>query len=376
MCARPIEFPQPKDYILEKELGHGACGRTVVLYDAVIDERFVCKKYSPIYDGHREELFSNFVREIKFLYLLNHPNIVRVFNYYLYPEKHLGYIFMEYVLGSDIDDYLEKHPENVNEIFRQAIEGFFHLEEQKILHRDIRPLNLMVCDSGIVKIIDFGFGKRMASETDFDKSISLNWWCEPPLEFEDDVYDFSTEVYFVGKLFERIIIDRDIQHFNHNSLLKRMCARRPSDRVPSFAEVRKELLSDKFLDINFEEWERQTYREFSANLYSAASKIESNTKYYDVDSVQARLEDCFKKVMLEDFVPKNTLVLNCFINGAYFYSSKTMFSVDTLREFIDLFRSGSREKKNIIIGNLQTKLDAVQRYDRKTGFDDDDDIPF
>jgi serine/threonine protein kinase len=374
MCARPIEFPQPKGYILEKELGHGACGQTVVLYDAVIDERFVCKKYSPMYDGHKEELFSNFVREIKFLYLLNHPNIVRVFNYYLYPEKHLGYIFMEYVVGSDIDDYLERHPENVNEIFRQTIEGFFHLEEQKILHRDIRPLNLMVCNSGIVKIIDFGFGKRMASETDFDKSISLNWWCEPPLEFEDDVYDFSTEVYFVGKLFERIVIDRDIQHFKPNGLLKRMCARRPSDRVSSFAEVRKELLSDRFLDINFEEWERDTYQEFSANLYSAASKIESNTKYYDVDSVQARLEDCFKKVMLEDFVPKNTLVLSCFINGAYFYNSKTMLSVNTLREFIDLFRSGSREKKNIIISNLQTKLDAVKRYDRKTGFDDD--IPF
>jgi serine/threonine-protein kinase len=374
MCARPIEFPQPKGYILEKELGQGACGQTVVLYDAVIDERFVCKKYSPMYDGHKEELFSNFVREIKFLYLLNHPNIVRVFNYYLYPEKHLGYIFMEYVVGSDIDDYLEKHPENVNEIFRQTIEGFFHLEEQKILHRDIRPLNLMVCNSGIVKIIDFGFGKRMASETDFDKSISLNWWCEPPLEFEDDVYDFSTEVYFIGKLFERIVIDRDIQHFKHNGLLKRMCARRPSDRVSSFAEVRKELLSDRFLDINFEGWERKTYREFSANLYSAASKIESNTKYYDVDSVQARLEDCFKKVMLEDFVPKNTLVLSCFINGAYFYNSSTRLSVNTLREFIDLFRSGSREKKNIIISNLQTKLDAVKRYDRKTGFDDD--IPF
>ena len=65
MSAKPIEFPRPKEYILEKELGHGACGRTVVVYDQMIDERFVCKKYSPILEGLKEDLFANFVCEIK-----------------------------------------------------------------------------------------------------------------------------------------------------------------------------------------------------------------------------------------------------------------------------------------------------------------------
>lgn len=374
MCARPIEFPRPKDYILEQELGQGACGLTVVVYDPVIEERFVCKKYAPFHDGFKEQFFTNFVREIKLLYLLNHQNIVRVFNYYLYPEKHLGYIFMEYVVGTDIDDYLGQHPETVNEIFRQAIDGFAHLEENHILHRDIRPLNLMVGSTGIVKIIDFGFGKQSTGEEDFDKSISLNWWCEPPLEFEDRIYDFATEVYFVGKLFERIVIDRDIQHFKHSGLLKRMCARRPSDRVSSFADVRKELLADRFLDIQFEDWEREAYREFSDGLYAIASKLEENTKYYDAENVQSRLEDCFKRVMLEEVIPKNSLILNCFINGAYHFKTNIFFRVYALRNFVDLFRSCSREKKNIIINNLQAKLDAVPRYDHKVDFDDD--IPF
>lgn len=374
MCARPIEFPRAKDYILEKELGRGACGVTVVIYDPAIDERFVCKKYAPFHDGFKEQLFSNFVREIKLLYLLNHPNIVRVFNYYLYPEKHVGYIIMEYVVGTDIDDYLVQHPEAVNEIFRQTVDGFFHLEERRILHRDIRPLNLMVGSTGTVKIIDFGFGKQTTGEEDFDKSISLNWWCEPPMEFEDGIYDFSTEVYFVGRLFERIITDRNIQHFKHNGILKQMCARRPGDRVSSFRDVRKELLSDKFLDIHFEDWEREAYREFSDSLYAIASKMEASTKYYDAESVQPRLEECFKRVMLEDVIPNNSLLLNCFINGAYRYKTKNQFRVYVLRDFIDLFRPCSREKKNIIISNLQTKLDSVPRYDQKTNFDGD--IPF
>lgn len=374
MCARPIEFPRQKDYILEQELGRGACGLTVVVYDPVIEERFVCKKYAPFHDGFKEQFFTNFIREIKLLYLLNHPNIVRVFNYYLYPEKHLGYIFMEYVVGTDIDDYLEQHPETVNEIFRQTVDGFSHLEESRILHRDIRPLNLMIGSTGAVKIIDFGFGKQTTGEEDFDKSISLNWWCEPPLEFEDGIYDFATEVYFVGKLFERIVIDRDIQHFKHNGLLKRMCARRPTDRISSFAEVRKELLADRFLDIQFEDWEREAYREFSDGLYAIASKMEANTKYYDAENVQSRLEDCFKRVMLEDVIPKNSLILNCFVNGAYHFKTNVSFRVYALRDFVDLFRLCSREKKNIIISNLQTKLDAVPRYDQKMDFDDD--IPF
>jgi serine/threonine-protein kinase len=345
-----------------------------VVYDPVIEERFVCKKYAPFHDGFKEQFFTNFIREIKLLYLLNHPNIVRVFNYHLYPEKHLGYIFMEYVVGTDIDDYLEQHPETVNEIFRQTVDGFAHLEESRILHRDIRPLNLMIGSTGAVKIIDFGFGKQTTGEEDFDKSISLNWWCEPPLEFEGGIYDFATEVYFVGKLFERIVIDRDIQHFKHNGLLKRMCARRPTDRISSFAEVRKELLADRFLDIQFEDWEREAYREFSDGLYAIASKMEANTKYYDAENVQSRLEDCFKRVMLEDVIPKNSLILNCFVNGAYHFKTNVSFRVYALRDFVDLFRPCSREKKNIIISNLQTKLDAVPRYDQKMDFDDD--IPF
>jgi eukaryotic-like serine/threonine-protein kinase len=227
------------------------------------------KKYSPIHESLKEELFSNFIREIKLLYLLNHPNIVRVFNYHLYSEKHLGYIFMEHILGAHIDDYLEQNPERINEIFRQVVDGFSHLEERKILHRDIRPFNLMVDDSGTVKIIDFGFGKQAADINDFDKSISLNWWCEPPTDFDSDIYDYGTEIYFVGKMFEKIITDNGIQQFAHPALLKTMCNRFPIDRPNSFINIRKELLTDKFPTMEFDPRERTVYKNFSNSLFSS-----------------------------------------------------------------------------------------------------------
>lgn len=143
-----------------------------------------------------------------------------------------------------------------------------------------------------------------------------------------------------------------------------------------FSEVRKELLAEKFLDIGFEDAELETYRAFSGSLHSAVSKIEGSTKYYDdVGEIQTKLEEGYKKVMLEEHVPDSSLIVRCFINGQYYYNKSYWFRVDVLREFLDLYRSSSREKKNIIVGNIQTKLDAVKRYDKQ--FDNfDDEIPF
>jgi serine/threonine-protein kinase len=76
-----VRFLRNRDYKLIKELGQGACGKTVLLVDDQIDQYFVCKKYSPYEESEREILFKNFVREIKLLHLLQHDNLVRVFNY-------------------------------------------------------------------------------------------------------------------------------------------------------------------------------------------------------------------------------------------------------------------------------------------------------
>ena len=89
-----IKFLKSKDYVFLDELGKGACGRTVKLKDEVIDEVFVCKKYEPFDDALKDELFSKFIQEIKLLYLLNHRNVVRVFNYYIYPEQTTGYCLL------------------------------------------------------------------------------------------------------------------------------------------------------------------------------------------------------------------------------------------------------------------------------------------
>lgn len=375
MKDKIVEFLRKKDFVFVRELGQGACGRTVLLHDQVIDEQFVCKKFSPIQEPLKQDLFKNFVREIKLLHILNHPNIVRVFNYYLYPDRTTGYILMELVKGLDIEEYLTSHPEEINQIFLQTVDGFTHLEKHEILHRDIRPQNILISHEGSVKIIDFGFGKQIEAEEDFDKSISLNWWCELPLEFATRTYDYTTEVYFIGKLFERIIHEAGIEEFSYHALLGRMCQKNPVNRVSSFSAIRQDILAGQIDEIPFSYSEREAYRKFAENLSAAISKIEQNTKYFsDPLDIERKLDAAHRTVMLEKYVPSNAPVLACFLNGAYYYSNKQFIEVQNLKNFLQLLKSCSREKKDIVVNNIFTRLNTTTRYQPSTPFDDD--IPF
>lgn len=369
-----IPFLRRRDFKFKKELGQGACGQTVLLFDDQIDEHFVCKKYVPYDEGQRPQLFSNFVREIKLLHKIHHVNVVRVFNYYIYPEQYSGYILMEYVEGEDIVNAAESAPETINQLFLQAIAGFQNLEKENILHRDIRPANILVRADGILKIIDLGFGKGVQNEKDFDKSISLNLWCDPPKEFASRKYDFTTEVYFVGKLFEQIIESKQIEDFQFKTILKKMCRIDPKNRIQSFFNIDKEIQSGRFEGIEFSEEETSDYRAFAEAINRHITKIEKGAKYRDdLDRLQIELEAAYRSVMLEEEAPDSVLITRCFIIGTYYYKAKG-FPVSALKGFVQLLKAASVEQKRIILANLHTRLDKIARYAVNDA--PEDDIPF
>jgi eukaryotic-like serine/threonine-protein kinase len=376
MDENDIKFIRRKDYKIIKELGSGACGKTLLLHDDIIEEKFVCKKFLPYVEKEKEELFKAFKREIKLLHMLYHENIVRVFNYYLYPEQFAGFILMEYVNGTDIENYLSKNPERINEIFIQTVNGFSHLQKNNILHRDIRPANLMVTEGGILKIIDFGFGKKIQASKDYNKSITLNWWCDIPAEFETGIYDFSTEIYFVGKLFEQIIIANSIESFKYTDCLASMCQHISQSRLQMFTDLERHIQSDQFFEIGFSDEEKEAYRKFADAICRCLSKISKNTKYQnDIEKIQKDLEAVSRVSMLEEYIPNISIVLRCIIDGAYYYSKRELMPVETLRDFIHLLKASPNEKKRIILSNLQNRFDSIERYSDHPTIPEDD-LPF
>lgn len=374
MTDQIVTFLRQKDLILKEELGQGASGKTVLLYDDYIDEYYVCKKYAPYDEAFRAELFRNFVREVKLLHMLNHPNVVRVFNYYLYPDRYSGYILMEHVDGKDIEEHLKEYPEEAENMFIQAIEGFAHLEEHGILHRDLRPGNVLVSGKRLLKIIDLGFGKQIESSKDVGKSIELNWWCDPPEEFSEGIYDHATDIYFVGHLFAGIISKNKIEGFRYSDVLRRMCEEKPQDREVSFADIRSKMLADEFDSLGFSDQEISIYRAFSDTLWRVINRVQEGIKYIrDADDVVRNLEELYQKTMLEPNIPHNPQIIGCFMSGTYYYSNYIDFPVDTLKEFLSLLRSSSRDRKNIILANIYSRLDSVSR---EKSVESDSEIPF
>jgi eukaryotic-like serine/threonine-protein kinase len=373
--AELVRFLRSRDYKLIKELGQGACGKTVLLVDDQIGQNFVCKKYSPYEEGEREALFKNFVREIKLLHLLQHNNLVRVFNYYLYPDKFSGYILMEFVGGKDIEDFTAEFPDKLNDLFIQAIDGFSYLERSGVLHRDIRAGNLLVSNEGQLKIIDLGFGKQVNTSLDFDKSITLNWWCATPDEFRLSRYDFTTEVYFVGKLFEQLIQANNVSQFKYADALRRMCEPDPDQRIKSFAEIDRAIRSEQITETDFTDEEIETYRSFANSLMSITSKIAQSAKYItDPTKIRLKLGEIYRSSMLEWSIPDSHRMIGCFVEGGYYYKKDKLMSTESVRDFVRLLKSCGAEQAKIIVANLDTRLDTVKRYDPDEI--QDEDIPF
>jgi len=369
-----ITFLRQKDYHFIKELPRGGLGKTILVYDDIIDEKFVVKKYEPSNNEITDEYFRNFVTEIKLLYLMNHKNIVRVFNYYLYPKEKTGYIFMEFIKGLNIAEYVNQNPNYLDSIFEQTIDGFAYLESNNILHRDIRPMNLLVNDSGILKVIDFGFGKKITFDKDFDKSISLNWWFNSlPSEFEEKVYDFKTEIYFVGKLFEELIQKNNLSEFNYKEILSSMTRYEYSERIETFKAVQRNILNKSFSKLDFSEEDKQVYRDFADSLMSVFVKIDEKCEYIaDINVLTLSLEKVVENSILEITLQNTVSLARCFVNGSYTYKKNTTIFISDLDNFLKLFKSSSPEHQKIILNNLWNRLDIIPRVTNKA----DDDLPF
>lgn len=364
-----VQFTRSKDFVNIKDIGQGATGQTKLIKDETIGELFVCKKYSTFYVEDQYKYYENFVSEIKILYQINHPNIVRVFNYYLYPQQTTGFIIMEYIDGVNIEDYIKSNPSKINSVFTQMIDGFRYLEKKDILHRDIRPSNILVSNDGEVKIIDFGFGKNVKIEKEAPKSITLNWAYSIPEEFKNSLYDFRTEVYFIGKMFEKIISENNLpQSFKFIDVLVQMTDYNYTTRTPSFDEVFKGIIGIKAKSANFTPKEKSIYQKFANSYMSTCSVIKSSSKYIDnITTITNSLDNLIQDTILEDSIQNNPQLIKCFISGLSKYK-RIKIEVSILSEFTIFWKSLTNDKKMIVLSNLWGRFNTIDR--------EVDDLPF
>jgi serine/threonine-protein kinase len=150
-------------YALERRLGAGGMSTVFLARDAVL-ERLVAVKLLAEHLSDDEDFVARFRREALAAAKLQHPNIVQVFDSGEDEASGRHFIVMEYVNGPSCADLLREQRqlgvEQTVEIVRGACHGLDYAHRAGVIHRDVKPGNLLVSDeSGIIKLADFGIAK-------------------------------------------------------------------------------------------------------------------------------------------------------------------------------------------------------------------------
>lgn len=153
-------FRGGKDYAIIKEISRGPIS-TVFLGKQLALERQVLIKLLNTQWQQEADLIERFRREALICARLKHPNIVSIFD--VGTEADNLYLVIEYIEGQDVGQFLKKHHpipfELILYIAREIVKGLAYAHSRGIIHRDIKPGNVMVSREGAVKITDFGLAR-------------------------------------------------------------------------------------------------------------------------------------------------------------------------------------------------------------------------
>jgi serine/threonine protein kinase len=149
-------------YELRRVLGQGAMGVVYEGHDPALGRRVAIKTILQTHTADFENDFSKrFIREAKAAARLNHPNIVQVYDFGV--ENDIAYLVMEYIQGRELRSLFEKDEQfEIGEavrIMRELLEALDFAHEAGVIHRDVKPANVMIDAQNRVKLADFGVAR-------------------------------------------------------------------------------------------------------------------------------------------------------------------------------------------------------------------------
>jgi serine/threonine-protein kinase len=187
-------------YEIQEVLGVGGMAVVYRAYDN-IDDRPVAVKVLKEEFLANEEFRRRFKNESKAIAMLSHPNIVKVYDV-SYGER-LQYIVMEYVEGITLKEYIEQRRvipwKEAVHFLTQILRALQHAHDKGVVHRDVKPQNIMLLHSGNIKVTDFGIARFSRSETRTmgENAIGSVHYISPE-QARGDLTDGKSDIYSVG----------------------------------------------------------------------------------------------------------------------------------------------------------------------------------
>jgi tRNA A-37 threonylcarbamoyl transferase component Bud32 len=220
-------------------LGSGGMSQVYLCEHSVMKHR-VAMKLLPA-QGHNDKVAVNrFLREARAAAAVNHPNVVRAHDFDL-AEGKFYYLIMEFVDGINLHDLVKKigplAPEVAANYVAQATTGLAHISECGLIHRDLKPGNLLVDRSGLVRILDLGLARFTNDDQDNltrqnqGKSIlGTADFLAPEQAIQADKIDVRADIYSLGATLYFLLSGR--APFEQQSVTHKLLAHQLRDPDP------------------------------------------------------------------------------------------------------------------------------------------------
>jgi non-specific serine/threonine protein kinase/serine/threonine-protein kinase len=236
-------------YRVVREIGHGGMGSVYLAErdDEHYRRQVAIKLINPGLQGMRRR----FRNEMQILANLDHPNIARLFDG---GETSSGvpYLVMEYVDGSPINDYCDAHDLSTAErlkLFCTVCDAVQYAHQHLVIHRDIKPGNILVTGDGLPKLVDFGIAKLLGPATSPAAQVTVIPFMTPEYASPEQVRGLTvttaTDVYSLGVVLYQLLSGRLPFHLATRApheLAQAICEQEPEQ--PGTAQPRKRLHSD------------------------------------------------------------------------------------------------------------------------------------
>jgi len=230
-------------YRIERELGRGAMGRVFLAYDTEIQRKVAIKTiqaFEALPAGDRQQARERFLREARAAGRLLHPGIVTIFD--VGEVAGVPYLAMEFVEGTTLDAYCREGDllpaEKVASLVAHAAEALAFAHDRGVVHRDVKPANLMRVGTTAVKIMDFGLAKSVATKMTHDGALFGTPNYMSPEQVRGETLDGRSDLFSLGVvLYEMLVGTKPFSGDSVSSVLYRIVHEPPRDITPHLGRV-------------------------------------------------------------------------------------------------------------------------------------------